>query len=247
MYYRRVLLKLSGEMLGYAPKSSVKKAQANKNDFEALDSILLENVAKTIARISQENLQISIVVGGGNWFRGPLGQSIGLERITSDYIGMLSTVMNALALRDKLLQQSLTVQVMSAIPITGLVEPFNVSKARRYLAKGCVVIFSAGIGHPFVSTDVAASLRALETKADILLKATTVDGIYSSDPLYNKKAVRYERLTYEEVLKQELKIMDLAAFIQCRDHRLPIRVFNMSTPDNLVKIIHGVPIGTLVS
>jgi uridylate kinase len=243
-HYQRILLKLSGEALntdsaGTSSNPSIEKGPLNLS--------IVTRIAQEIATLVAHNVQVGIVIGGGNWFRGVSGSALGLERITADQVGMLATVMNALMLRDLLTQQGLAVSMMSAIPIGHLIEPFERVRAKQYLQEGKVMLFAGGTGHPFVTTDAAASLRALEIEADILLKATSVDGIYSEDPYQNPKAIRYTHLTYQEVLQKELKVMDLAAFIQCRDHNLPIRVFNIYCPNNLTHILQGEPIGTLVN
>jgi uridylate kinase len=232
--YQRVLLKLSGEALG-------------TKDCRLQKDILLR-ISQDIGLVAKQGLQIGIVIGGGNWFRGAQGSDIGLSAMTADHIGMLATLMNALVLQEMLEKQGLPVRVMSAIPAKGLVEFFDAYQARRYLAKQYILIFAGGTGHPFVSTDTAASLRGLEIQADILLKATTVKGIYSADPVIHSDAQFYTQLSYQQVLELELKVMDLAAFCQCRDHKLPIRVFNIiDEPQALMRIVQGEAIGTLVS
>lgn len=236
--YPRILLKLSGEALIDMSHS------AQKTD--RMSSAIISRIAKDIGEIASHQVEVGIVIGGGNWFRGPQGASIGLSRITSDYVGMLATGMNALILQDFLMAQGLEVRIISAGYSNDCTEAFELMRVRRYLKEGKIVIFSGGIGHPFVSTDAAASLRALEIEADILLKATTVDGIYDDDPNQNAQAKLYTHLSYREVLEAELNVMDLAAFIQCRDYNLPIRVFNMNRPQAIIEIIQGKLIGTLV-
>lgn len=243
--YQRILLKLSGEALGKEANTTSADDTASKT--RPISPETLARIAQDIATLVTEGVQLGIVIGGGNWFRGSDSASMGLERMTADHIGMLATVMNALALRDALVGQGLVVQLMSAVPIPGLATDFDSYSAQQHLQKRHVVIFAGGTGHPFVSTDSAASLRALEIKADILLKATSVDGIYSADPTQHPEAILYSQLSYQQVLDSELGVMDLAAFCQCRDYGLPIRVFNINTPQGLVQIARGAPIGTLVS
>lgn len=243
MHYRRILLKLSGEALNMLDSAGSSHSSQDK----PLNVSIVSRIVREIATAVANRVEIGIVIGGGNWFRGVTGSSIGLTRITADQVGMLATVMNAFMLREMLVQQGLEVHIMSALSIGNFVEPFERIQAKQYLQQGKVVIFAGGTGHPFVSTDAAASLRALEIEADILLKATSVDGIYSEDPNQNPNAQRYTQLTYQEVLKNELSVMDLAAFIQCRDHNLPIRVFSIYPTENLNKVFKGEPIGTLVS
>lgn len=244
--YQRILLKLSGEALSASPQEA-SNAPEISNKSPVINITVANRIAQEIATITAQHIQVGIVIGGGNWFRGIDGVAMGLPRITSDYVGMLATVMNALVLRDILTTHHLQVHVMSAFPMGNFVEPFELFRARRYLQEGKVLIFAGGTGHPLVSTDAAASLRALEIEADILLKATSVDGIYSEDPNKNPKAKRHIQLSYQEVLDAEYGVMDLAAFTQCRDHGLPIRVFNIHIAGALVRILQGESIGTLVS
>lgn len=246
--YGRVLLKLSGEALGTAsPVSFNSSASSVSKSSHPLHAKVLSRVAQDIAEVVALGVQVGIVIGGGNWFRGADEFSnLLISRITADYIGMLATVMNALTLRDALLQKSVATRVMSAFPIEGVTETFEVHRARRHLAHQRVVIFSGGTGHPLVSTDAAASLRGLQIEADILLKATSVDGVYSADPESEPEAQLYKHLSYREVLASELGVMDLAAFCQCRDYGLPIRVFNVNTPQGLLRVVQGESIGTLV-
>ncbi|MCW5588429.1 MAG: UMP kinase [Legionellales bacterium] len=232
--FRRILLKLSGEAL------------MGNSDF-GIDPSVIARMAKEVAELIRLNVQVGLVIGGGNLFRGRALSEAGLGRITGDYMGMLATVMNALAFRDVLEQFDVPTRVMSAIPMSGVVDHYDRRKASYHLDEGRVVIFSAGTGNPLVTTDSAASLRSIEVDADILLKATTVDGIYDSDPAKNPHAKRYQRLTYSEVLSKELGVMDLSAFCQCRDHNMPIRVFNVTKAGALLRIITGEDEGTLVT
>jgi len=231
--YKRVLLKLSGEAL-----------QGN-SDF-GIDPAVLDSFAADIAKVTQLGVQVGLVLGGGNLFRGAALSKAGLGRITGDQMGMLATIMNALAMRDALDRAEVSTEMMSAIAMSGVVDQFDRLKAVRYLENGRVVLFTAGTGNPMVTTDTAASLRAIETKADILLKATNVDGIYSADPFKHPDAQLYSHLSYDEVLKKELAVMDLAAFCQCRDEKLPIRVFNINIPGILLKVVKDPSVGTTV-
>jgi uridylate kinase len=232
--YKRILIKLSGEEL-------------MGNVSFGIDPEVLDRVAKEIAEIVSLKVQVAIVVGGGNLFRGQALSVAGLGRVTGDQMGMLATIMNALALRDALERASVSTRTMSAIPMTGVIDSYDRHKAIRHLQKGRVVIFSAGTGNPFFTTDSAASLRAIELDVDILLKATDVDGIYSADPAKVPNATLYHHLTYQEALERELGIMDLSAFCQCRDFNIVLRVFRMSKEGALLRIVLGEEEGTLVS
>jgi uridylate kinase len=232
--YRRILLKLSGEAL-------------HGEASQIVDPVLLKRLAVEIAELADLGVQIAIVVGGGNIFRGEVLARSGIDRITGDQMGMLATVINALALKDSLEKHQKVARIMSAIPIGGFAPLFERHKAIRYLEKGYIVIFAGGTGNPLVSTDSAASLRGIEIAAELLLKATHVDGIYSADPKKDNKATLYSSISYDKALEQELGIMDLAAFSQCRDHDLPILVFNINCKKALLDIIHGKPKGSLVS
>lgn len=231
--YRKILLKMSGEAL------------MGKGTC-AIDPAVLNRMAKDITQVYQLDVQVSIVIGGGNFFRGAALQKAGINRITGDYMGMLATLMNALALRDALERSDLPVRILSAIPMTGVANAFHRRKAIHHLQQGCIVIFAAGTGNPLVTTDSAASLRGIEIGADVVLKATNVDGVYSEDPEKNPNAKLYKRLTYQEALEKELAIMDLTAFYQCRDHNIPLRVFNINKPGTLLRVIIGTEEGTLV-
>ncbi|BBB15349.1 uridylate kinase [Candidatus Rickettsiella viridis] len=232
--YRRILLKLSGEAL-------------NGKTSQALDPTILHAIVDEIIEVANLGVQIGIVIGGGNLFRGAALEQIGIDRITGDQMGMLATFINALALRDSFEQRGKVAKIMSAISTGSLATLFERHKAKRYLEKGYIVIFAGGTGNPLVSTDSAASLRGIEINADVLLKATHVDGIFSADPKKDKNATLYSHISYQKVLEEELGIMDLAAFSQCRDYNLPIHVFNIQSKNTLRDIIQGKKKGTLVS
>ncbi|MHB1897191.1 MAG: UMP kinase [Metallibacterium sp.] len=231
--YSRILLKLSGEaLLGAA-------------DY-GIDPIVLQRVAGEIAEAHGAGVQIGVVVGGGNIFRGAGLAAAGMDRVTGDHMGMLATVMNALALQDALEKLGAKVRVMSAIRINDVCEDFIRRRAIRHIEKGRIAIFAAGLGNPFFTTDSAAALRAVEIGAQLLLKATKVDGIYSADPSRHADVQRFDTLSYDEVIERKLAVMDTAAFALCRDHDLPIRIYDMGRPGNLMRIVRGEPIGTLV-
>jgi uridylate kinase len=232
--YRRVVLKLSGESfadpaLGYG-----------------IDPLTVKRVATEIVEAHSGGVEIAVVVGGGNIFRGVSSAAAGMDAASADYMGMLATVINALALRDALEKAGVPSRVQSAITMQQLAEPYIRLRAIRHLEKGRVVIFAAGTGNPFFTTDTAAALRAVEITAQVVLKATRVDGVYDEDPHTNPAAEMYEELTYMEVLAQGLKVMDSTAITMCKDHELPIVVFNISTHGNIVKAVQGERIGTLV-
>jgi uridylate kinase len=232
--YQRILLKLSGEAL-------------NGKSTSGIDPDVLTRISQEILAIVKLGVQVGVVIGGGNLFRGAALSATGIDRVTADHMGMLATVMNALAMRDVLERMGIGTRVMSAIPMSGLVDHFDRRKAMHHLREGGVVFFAAGTGNPLVTTDSAASLRAIEIGADLLIKATNVDGIYDADPAKNPQAKRYQRLTYQEALDKELGVMDLAAFCQCRDYNMPIRVFNLNKEGALLRIVKGEDEGTLVS
>ncbi|MFI4955182.1 MAG: UMP kinase [Gammaproteobacteria bacterium] len=232
--YRRILLKLSGEALNGATTSGI-------------DPDVLTRISQEIVSVFKLGVQVGVVIGGGNLFRGATLAVTGIDRVTADHMGMLATVMNALAMRDVLERMGIGTCVMSAIPMSGLVDHFDRRKAIRHLSENQVVFFAAGTGNPLVTTDSAASLRAIEIGADLLIKATNVDGIYDADPAKFPNAKRYKQLTYQEALDQELGVMDLAAFCQCRDYNMPIRVFNQKKEGALKRIIQGEDEGTLVT
>ena len=231
--YDRILLKLSGEAL------------AGEIEF-GIDPKVIDRLATEIGQLVELGVQVGLVIGGGNLFRGTELQEAGLERVTGDHMGMLATVMNALAMRDALERASIPTRVMSAIPMSGVVEHYDRRTALRHLKARDVVIFAAGTGNPFFTTDSSACLRGIEISADLVLKATKVDGIYSADPVKDPQAVKYDRLTYDEVLDRKLAVMDLTAICLSRDHNLPLRVFNMNKKNALFDIITGKDEGTLV-
>lgn len=232
--YRRVLLKLSGEALGDPHGNGI-----------CPDASL--SMARQIKSVRQLGVQLVIVVGGGNIFRGVAGSEQGIERATADYMGMLATVINALALQDALEKSGIPTRVQSAISMTRVAEPFIRRRAERHLEKGRVVIFGGGTGNPFFSTDTAAALRANEIKAEVILKATKVDGIYDRDPLKHPNATRFTQISYQEVLRRDLKVMDATAFTLCRDNGMPIVVFDLFKPGNLRRVILGDRVGTRVT
>ena len=232
--YGRILLKLSGEaLLG--------------DESYGIDPNVIGRIATEISEVNNAGVQVGVVIGGGNIFRGAGLAAGGLDRVTGDHMGMLATVMNALALQDALEQAGTTARVMSAIRINAVCEDYIRRRAMRHLDKGRVVIFAAGTGNPFFTTDSAASLRAVEIGADLVLKATKVDGIYSADPVTNPDAERYSRVSYDQVIEQKLAVMDTSAIVLCRDQSVPLRIFDMNQPGALRKIVRGDDIGTLVS
>lgn len=231
--YKRILLKISGEAL--------------MGDTEyGLDPKVLLRLGNEVKEIIELGVEVGVVLGGGNLFRGAALSETGLDRITGDHMGMLATLMNALAMRDVFEGNDLETRVLSAIPMSGIVDHYDRRKAMHHLSKKRVVIFAAGTGNPMVTTDSAASLRGIEIRADIILKATNVDGIYSSDPKKDKNAILFKHLTYREVLDKELGVMDLAAFVQCRDQNIPLRVFNITKPGILRRVVTSLDEGTLV-
>jgi uridylate kinase len=232
--YRRILLKLSGEALG--------NGQGN-----GIDAARVADMAEQISEVRQLGIEVVIVIGGGNIFRGVAGSEKGIERATADYMGMLATVINALALQDALDRRGVATRVQSAITMTQIAEPFIRRRAVRHLEKGRVVIFAAGTGNPYFSTDTAAALRANEIGAEVILKATKVDGIYDSDPKKNPKAQRFARITYLDALQKQLKVMDSTAFSLCMDNKMPIIVFDLFKPHNLKRVVLGEEVGTLVT
>ena len=231
--YKRILLKLSGEAL------------TGEERF-GIDPKILDRMALEIGQLVGIGVQVGLVVGGGNLFRGAALHAAGLDRVTGDHMGMLATVMNALALRDSLERSNIATQVMSSIPMSGVVDHYDRRKAIRALSNGDVVIFSAGTGNPFFTTDSSACLRGIEVQADVVLKATKVDGVYSADPLKVADAVRYDRLGYDEVLDRKLEVMDLTAICLVRDHGMPVRVFKMEKAGALLNIVRGGDEGTLI-
>lgn len=231
--YKRILLKLSGEEL-------------TGDEGFGIDPKVLDKMALEIGQLVGIGVQVALVVGGGNLFRGHTLSAAGLDRVTGDHMGMLATVMNALALRDALERSNISTHVMSAIPIGGIVEHYDRRLAMRYLSAGDVVIFSAGTGNPFFTTDSAATLRGIEVEASIVLKATKVDGVYDKDPMKHDDAVMYSKLDYDQVLEQKLEVMDLTAICLCRDHNMPLRVFKMSKSGALLNVVVGDEEGTLI-
>ena len=231
--YKRILLKLSGEAL-------------MGDDAFGINRATIERMVAEIAEVTQMGVQVAVVIGGGNIFRGVAGGSAGMDRATADYMGMLATVMNALALADAMNHQGLTARVMSAIDIQQVVEPYVRPKALQYLEEGKVIVFAAGTGNPFFTTDTAAALRGAEIGAELVLKATKVDGVYTADPNKDPKATRYARLSFDEAMSRNLGIMDATAFALCRDQKLPIKVFSIFKPGALKSVVLGSDEGTLV-
>ncbi|MBT5862551.1 MAG: UMP kinase [Gammaproteobacteria bacterium] len=232
--YRRVLLKLSGEAL--------------MGDLEyGIEPKVIQRIAGEIATAREAGVEIAIVIGGGNIFRGAGLARAGMDRVTGDHMGMLATVMNALAIQDALESINVYARVMSALQINAICEDYIRRRAVRHLEKGRVVILAAGTGNPFFTTDTAASLRAIEIGADVLLKATKVDGVYDSDPMSNPDAKRFEAVSYDQVLADKLSVMDATAIVMCRDNNLPLRIFDLTRPDALVRAMSGDEIGTVVT
>src|SRR5687767_5050300 len=232
--YTRILLKLSGEALMGEQQFGVDPAVASR-------------IARDVSDIQGLGVQTAIVIGGGNIFRGLAASARGMDRATADYMGMLATVINALALQDALEQHGVVTRVVTAIEMRAVAEPFIRRRAIRHLEKGRVVIFAAGTGNPYFTTDTAAALRAMEIKADAILKGTKVDGIYTADPMVDSTATKYDTISYLQVLERQLKVMDTTAISLCMDNKLPIVVFNMRQPGNIRKVVLGDPIGTTVS
>jgi uridylate kinase len=231
--YKKILLKLSGEALAGTQGTGI-----NTN--------VIQQVAKDVAEALHLNVQIGIVIGGGNIFRGVAASAQGMDRASSDYMGMLATVINALALQDALEKEGVPTRVQTAIEMAEIAEPYIRRRAIRHLEKGRVVIFGAGTGNPYFTTDTAAALRAMEINAEILMKATKVDGIYDKDPMKHSDAVKFDKISYIEVLNRGLKVMDLTAVSLCMDNKLPILSFDLSGPGNIAKAIRGETLGTLV-
>ncbi|MCB9568010.1 MAG: UMP kinase [Myxococcales bacterium] len=231
--YKRILLKLSGEAL------------QGKQGY-GVDADVLRGMAVEIGELVELGVEVAIVIGGGNIFRGLKAAASGMDRASADYMGMLATVMNSLALQDALEQHGVYTRVLSAIEMKEVAEPYIRRRATRHLEKGRVVIFAAGTGNPFFTTDTAAALRAMEVNADVLLKATKVDGVYDRDPTGDPEAIRFSRLTYLDVLARDLNVMDATAISLCKENHLPIVVFDMLTRNNIRRVVCGEPIGTLV-
>ena len=232
--YRRILLKLSGEAL------------AGDRGY-GIEPAVLKRLAEEIKSLHDLGVEISIVLGGGNIFRGVSASIQGMDRVSADYMGMLATVINSLALQDALEQRDVSTRVMSAISMNEICEPFITRRAKRHIEKGRVVIFACGTGNPFFTTDTAASLRAKEVGADVILKGTKVDGVYEEDPVNNKDARMFHEVSFLDVLKKQLKVMDATAISLCMEEKIPIVVFNINVPDNLPRVVKQEKIGTLVS
>lgn len=232
--YKRILLKLSGESL-------------MGNKLFGLDSAVIQQYAQDIKQVIELGVQVAIVIGGGNIYRGMNEAETGIERAQGDYMGMLATVINGMALQAGLEKIGVYTRLQSAIKMEQIAEPYIRRRAIRHLEKGRVVIFGAGTGNPYFTTDTAGSLRAIEIKADVILKGTRVDGIYSDDPEKNPNATRYDKISFADVIKNNLKVMDMTAFTLCQENNLPIIVFDMNTPGTLLEVIEGMDVGTLVS
>src|SRR5690554_186263 len=234
MKYKRILLKLSGEAL------------MGENNY-GIDSQKLKQYASEIKKVKDMGVEVAIVIGGGNIFRGVQGEKVGIDRVQGDYMGMLATVINAMALQSSLEQNGMYTRLMSGIKIESVCEPFIRRRAIRHLEKGRVVIFGAGIGNPYFTTDSTASLRAIEIEADVVLKGTRVDGVYTSDPEKNADATRYSNLSFQEAYEKGLNVMDMTAFTLCQENDLPIIVFDMNKEGNLYDLINGENVGTLIN
>jgi len=231
--YRRVLLKLSGEaLLGEEPYG--------------LDPLMLRRIAGDVATVNRMGVEIALVIGGGNIFRGAGLADAGMDRVTGDHMGMLATIINALALQDALEREGMFCRVMSALKVNQVCEDYIRRRAIRHLEKGRVVVFAAGTGNPFFTTDSAASLRAIEIGADVMLKATKVDGVFDADPVTHPQATRYRRVTYDEVFTRNLAVMDTTAVVMCRDNNIPLQVFNLHTDGDLIRAVSGEDVGTIV-
>lgn len=231
--YKRILLKLSGEAL-------------MGDDAYGINQSVVSRIVEDVTEISRLGVEIGIVIGGGNIFRGMAGAASGMDRATADYMGMMATIMNAMALADAFVQSGVTARVQSALNVEQVVEPYIRGKAMRYLEAGKIVIFAGGTGNPFFTTDTAAALRGSEMGAEIVLKATKVDGIYTADPKKDASATRYTSLTFDEAISRNLQVMDATAFALCRDQRLPIKVFSIFKPGALLRVVRGEDEGTLV-
>jgi len=232
--YKRILLKISGEALAAGQGFGV-------------DNTRVHEIAAEIAEVHRLGVQIAIVVGGGNFFRGVAEQAKDMDRVSADHMGMLATVINALALQDALEKQGVWTRVMSAIEMNQVAEPFIRRRAIRHMEKGRAVVFAGGTGNPYFSTDTAASLRAMEIKADAILKATKVDGIYSADPVLDKTATKFEEISYTDILRLGLKVMDATAIAMCRENKLPILIFDLNKHGNIQRVVMGEKVGSLVS
>lgn len=234
MKYKRILLKLSGEALMGSQQYGI-------------DSNRLEQYAQEIKKVCDMDIEVAIVIGGGNIFRGVQAASVGIDRVQGDYMGMLATVINAMALQSALEQHGMYTRLMSGIKMEQVCEPFIRRRAVRHLEKGRVVIFGAGIGNPYFTTDSTASLRAIEIEADVVLKGTRVDGVYSADPEKDPDAERFSNISFQEVFQRGLNVMDMTAFTLCQENNLPIVVFDMNKPGNLINLVKGEEVGTLIN
>jgi uridylate kinase len=232
--YKRIMIKLSGEAL----------AGEGKMGF---DPAIVGKLALEVKTAREMGIEVALVIGGGNFFRGTFGETLGMERATGDYMGMLATVMNALAMQDYLEKAGVATRVMSAIEMRQVAEPYIRRRAMRHLEKGRVVILSAGTGNPFFTTDTAASLRAIEIGAQILMKATKVDGVYDKDPVKHKDAVKIDKISYLDVIQKQLRVMDLTAISLCMDNKLPIMVFNLFADNSILRVARGETVGTIIS
>jgi len=235
MKYKRILLKLSGEALQGSSKTT------------NIDPAVLEQYCEEIKTLHEQKIEIAIVIGGGNIFRGGQAESLGIERVQGDYMGMLATVINAMALQSSLERHGMYTRLMAGIKMEQVCEPFIRRRAIRHLEKGRIVIFGAGIGNPYFTTDSTASLRAIEVQANVVLKGTRVDGVYTKDPEKYPDAVRYSKLSFQEAYEKNLSIMDMTAFTLCQENKLPIIVFDMNKKGNLMKVVNGEEAGTLIS
>ncbi len=231
--YKRVLLKLSGEVL-------------MGNSGYGIDPDTINRLASELIEVRESGVDLAIVIGGGNIFRGNMGTASGMDRASADYMGMMATVMNAIGLQDALERQGANARVISALHIKEVAEPYIRRRAVRHLEKGRILIFAAGTGNPYFTTDTAASLRAMEIQADVVLKGTKVDGVYTADPVKDPSATRYDTLTFTEALTKKLGVMDATAMSLCRDNQMPIVVFDVTTQGQMLKAVHGEPVGTVV-
>jgi len=231
--YRRILLKISGEALAGSARYGI-------------DEKVIRDIAGQVAEIQAMGVQVALVIGGGNFYRGTDGERMGIDRVSGDHMGMLATVINAIAMQSALEKVGAQTRVQSAIEMQKLAEPFIRRRAMRHLEKGRIVIFAGGTGNPYFTTDTAAALRAIESGADAILKATNVDGVYTDDPKKNPKAVKYKRLNYLDAIQRRLKVMDTSAFTLCMDNKLPIVVFDLHGPHNIRRVVCGEALGTLV-
>ena len=231
--YKRVLLKLSGEAL------------IGKKDY-GIDGSVITSLANQIHSVYEDNIELIIVLGGGNFYRGSDLEKLGIERVTADHMGMLATVINSLALQSSLEKIDIPCRVMSSLSVNAVCEKYIKRRAERHLEKGRIVVLASGTGNPFFTTDSAASLRAIELNAEIMLKGTKVDGIYDSDPVKNKDAKIFKSITYSDIIKKNLSVMDTTAVVMCQEHKMPLRVFNILTQGNLKKVLHDDNIGTKI-